>query len=43
MKNLIIVIATLLALGSMAVPMLEDWDLGSIDTMGSDQIERIQE
>lgn len=44
MRNLLIAAAIIWALGSALVPMLESWELpGSIDTMGSNQIERIQE
>lgn len=43
MRNLLIAAAIFWTLASAAVPMLEDWDLGAIDTIGSNQIERIQE
>lgn len=43
MRSMLIGFAILWAIGSAAVPALEGWNLGSIDTMGSDQIERIQE
>jgi len=44
MKNLLIFVAIVVALLSAAVPMLESWELSpSIDSIGSDQIERIQE
>ena len=43
MKKFIIWIAIVWAVGFAAVPALESWDMGSIDTIGSDQIERIEE
>lgn len=43
MRNLLIAAAIIWTMASAAVPMFEDWDLGSIDTIGSNQIEQIKE
>ena len=43
MKKAILIVAIIWAALSAGVPALESWELGSIATMGSDQIERIEE
>lgn len=44
MAKILIIIGTLWALGSAAVPALESWDMGSsINSIGHEQIAQVEE